>query len=103
MFQHRTSTLSHQMPNSTSRIWSRRQLQDHHLARTHQAPHQLNRMFQLLVTTRPSHSSMTSPVRARIVQRVAVDDPVDENGEVKSRRRTLRLSAKEASIMDIEV
>jgi hypothetical protein len=60
-----------------------------------QAHHQLKWRSQLLDIIKPNHSSMISQVRARNALRVVVADQVAENGEVKSRRKTSRLSAKE--------
>jgi hypothetical protein len=46
---------------------------------------------------------ITSQARLRSEWRVAETDQVDENGVVKSKRRTLRHSVRAASIMDIVV
>jgi hypothetical protein len=92
------------MPNLVRRIWSRRPLLDHQSQRTHQMRRlplsQLSR--QVVIISLPPFLT-TSQVKPRSVWRVVGTDQVAENGVVKNRRRTLRLSARAVLTMDIVV
>src|SRR6187402_3886126 len=102
-FQRQISTLHLRTPSSTSRTWSRKQLLDHHLERTHQVLLPQRQKYLLLVTISQHHSLTTSPRRVRIVWRLAVPGLEDENGVGKSKRRTLRHSGRVVSITAIVV
>jgi hypothetical protein len=98
-FQQLISISNHPMPSSTSKTWSRRQLQDRLLANIHLLDHQPNLNLNWLVIISPRLSLTTFLARARTEWKLAMQDRVAESGEVKNKRRMSRHLVKAVSTM----